>query len=225
DIWRFTVARQLDAEKAAAMITSWYEWRKSSGIDELAVAGAANTDPVPYPIRGYSSVADANVTAGVQVSDAHLRLNRTFGGGCWHKRDKDGRPVYIERVGRYVVKDIPKTSSASGLFEFHVLMQEFLARTVLPECSQLAGCDVWQQVVVLDLAGVSLGMLSHIPALNMLREMLARDQLLYPECMYRTYIVNAPSMFVTAWRLIRSWLDPRVLSKISILGRDHAELL
>ncbi|KAJ2480708.1 hypothetical protein IWW56_002291 [Coemansia sp. RSA 2131] len=225
DVWRFSVARQLDTEKAAVMINAWYEWRKQANVDELAVAQPDNENPVPCAVRGYGAVADANVTAGIGADDAQLRLTRTLGGGCWHKRDRDGRPVYIERAGRHIIKDIPKTSSTSGLVEFHVLLQEFLTRTLLPECSQLAEQTVWQQVVVIDLAGVSLVALSHIPALNMLREMLARDQMLYPERMHRTYVVNAPPVFVTAWKMIRSWLDPRVISKIRILGKDHAELL
>ncbi|KAJ1735372.1 hypothetical protein LPJ61_000577 [Coemansia biformis] len=225
DIWRFSVARQLDVEKAAAMVSEWYQWRMSACIDKLPVAQPDNTAPVPYPIRGYFSVADANLTAGPQVSETQLKLNRIFGGGCWHKRDKDGHPVYIERAGRYLIKDIPKSSTINGLFEFHFLMQEFLSRTIFPECTQLAGREISQQVVVFDLAGISIGMMSHIPALNMLREMLSKDQLYYPECMYRTYIVNAPSMFVTAWKLIKSWLDPRVISKIRIMGRDHAQEL
>ncbi|PIA17446.1 CRAL/TRIO domain-containing protein, partial [Coemansia reversa NRRL 1564] len=208
------------------MLNGWYEWRKSANIDDLPVAQADNNLPVPYPIRGYYSVADANLTAGTLVSEVQLKLNKTFGGGCWHKRDKDGHPVYIERAGRYLMKDISKLSTMGGLFEFHFLMQEFINRTIFPECSQLAGREISQQVVVFDLAGISIGMLSHIPALNMLREMLSKDQLYYPECMYRTYIVNAPSMFVTAWKMIRSWLDPRVISKIHILSKDHTgELL
>ncbi|KAJ2703043.1 hypothetical protein H4218_000542 [Coemansia sp. IMI 209128] len=225
DIWRFSVARQLDADKSAAMFKEWYLWRKSSGIDDLPVAQATNQYPVPYPIRGYSSVADANLTAGVMVKEYQLKVNKYFGGGCWHKRDKDGHPVYIERIGRYQIKDIPRKCSMGELFEYHYLMQEFLSRTVFPECTQLAGRDVSQQVVIFDLAGISIGMLSHIPALNMLREMLAKDQLYYPECMFKTYVVNAPSMFVTAWKLIRGWLDPRVISKIHILGKDHSEEL
>ncbi|KAJ2771714.1 hypothetical protein IWQ56_001676, partial [Coemansia nantahalensis] len=214
-----------DQERAAAMVVEWYEWRKSAGIDELPVARPDNMAPVPYPIRGYYSVADANLTAGTRVSETQLKLNRIFGGGSWHKRDKDGHPVYIERAGRYLIKDIPRSSTINGLFEFHFLMQEFLCRTIFPECSELAGREISKQVVVFDMAGISIGMLSHLPALNMLREMLSKDQLYYPERMHRTYIVNAPSMFVTAWKLIKSWLDPRVISKIHILGRDHAQEL
>ncbi|KAJ2882427.1 hypothetical protein FB639_002393 [Coemansia asiatica] len=207
------------------MIKTWYQWRMDSRIDDLPVCMPDNTFPAPYPIRGYLSIADANLTAGVQVKESQIKLNRFFGGGCWHKRDKDGHPVYIERIGRYKIKDIPKLCTMGELFEFHYLMQEFLSKTIFPECSQLAGHDISSQVVVFDLAGISIGMLSHIPALNMLREMLAKDQLCYPECMHRTYVVNAPAMFVTAWKYIKGWLDPRVISKIHILGKEFSNEL
>ncbi|KAJ2587660.1 hypothetical protein H4R99_008071 [Coemansia sp. RSA 1722] len=224
-IWRFCVARQLDTDKSAAMINNWYQWRMDSRIDDLPVCMPDNMFPAPYPIRGYLSIADANLTAGVQVKESQIKLNRFFGGGCWHKRDKDGHPVYIERIGRYKIKDIPKLCTMGELFEFHYLMQEFLSKTIFPECSQLAGHDISSQVVVFDLSGISIGMLSHIPALNMLREMLAKDQLYYPECMHRTYVVNAPAMFVTAWKYIKGWLDPRVISKVHILGRNYSKQL
>ncbi|KAI9472644.1 CRAL-TRIO domain-containing protein, partial [Coemansia mojavensis] len=174
------------------MVNEWYQWRKDARIDDLPIAQASNTFPVPYAIRGYHSVADANLTAGMRVSDMQLKLNKV---------------------------------TMNGLFEFHFMMQEFLNRTIFPECSEMAGCEISKQVVIFDMAGISIGMLSHWPALNMLREMLSKDQLYYPECMHLTYIVNAPSMFVTAWKLIRSWLDPRVISKIHILGKDHADVL
>ncbi|KAI7833811.1 CRAL-TRIO domain-containing protein, partial [Kickxella alabastrina] len=182
------------------MIKEWYQWRKDSCLDELQVCQPDNSYPAPYPIRGYLSVADANLTAGVQVKESQLKLNKFFGGGCWHKRDKEGHP-------------------------FHYLMQEFISRTIFPECSQQAGREISKQVVVFDLAAISIGMLSNLPALNMLREMLAKDQLLYPECMYLTYVVNAPAMFVTAWKLIKGWLDPRVISKVRILGKDYSKEL
>ncbi|KAJ1895462.1 hypothetical protein LPJ66_004583 [Kickxella alabastrina] len=218
-------AYSTDSEKSAAMIKEWYQWRKDSCLDDLQVCQPDNSYPVPYPIRGYLSVADANLTAGVQVKESQLKLNKFFGGGCWHKRDKEGHPVYIERIGHYKIKSIPKMCTMGELFEFHYLMQEFISRTIFPECSQQAGREISKQVVVFDLAAISIGMLSNLPALNMLREMLAKDQLLYPECMYLTYVVNAPAMFVTAWKLIKGWLDPRVISKVRILGKDYSKEL
>ncbi|KAJ2437669.1 hypothetical protein GGI03_009197, partial [Coemansia sp. RSA 2337] len=73
DIWRFSVARQLDVDKSAAMIKEWYLWRKSAGIDDLPVAQANNQYSVPYPIRGYASVADANLTPGITVKEYQLK--------------------------------------------------------------------------------------------------------------------------------------------------------
>ncbi|KAI8326380.1 hypothetical protein GQ54DRAFT_253138, partial [Martensiomyces pterosporus] len=182
------------------MINEWYKWRKDDHIDDLPVAQANNSFPVPYPTRGYYSVADANLMPGTQVKEFQLKLNRYFGGGCWHKQDKDGHPD-------------------------HYLMQEFLSRTIFPECSKMAQKEISKQVVIFDLSGISLSMLSHLPALNMLRDMLGKDQLYYPECMHRTFVINAPSMFVTAWNIIKGWLDPRVISKIQILGKNYSQEL
>ncbi|KAJ1966099.1 hypothetical protein GGI12_000303 [Dipsacomyces acuminosporus] len=223
DIWRFAVARQLDA--SAEMISEWYKWRQDDRIDDMPVAQADNSFPVPYPTRGYYSVADTNLMAGPKVKEFQLKLNRYFGGGCWHKQDKDGHPVYIERMGRYKIKNIPTQCTMDELFEDHYLMQEFLCRTIFPECSKMAQREISKQVVIFDLSGISIGMLSHLPALNMLREMLSKDQLYYPECMHRTFVINAPSMFVTAWNMIKGWLDPRVISKIQILGKNYSSEL
>ncbi|KAJ1952873.1 hypothetical protein EC988_003320 [Linderina pennispora] len=214
-----------DSDKSAAMVQGWYKWRAEEKIDDLPVAMASNTFSVPYPTRGYFSVADANLMAGTKVKEFQLKLNRYFGGGCWHKQDKDGHPLYIERIGRYKIKNIPSKCTLDELFEDHYLMQEFLCRTIFPECSRWAGRDISKQVVIFDLSGISLSMLSHWPALNMLREMLANDQLYYPECMHKTFVINAPAMFVTAWNVIKGWLDPRVISKIQILGKNYSSAL
>ncbi|KAI9503624.1 hypothetical protein GGI26_000764 [Coemansia sp. RSA 1358] len=226
DIWRFCVARQLDTEKSAAMANEWYEWRKTAKVDAIEIAHSDNTYPPPYPIRGYYSVADSNITAGAKVKDIQLKMAKYFGGGCWHKRDKEGHPIYIERVGLIDLKSLFRTCTTTEMFEFHLDMQEFLSRSLFRECSQLAGKEISKQVVIFDLDGLSIGMVSHIQALNMLREMLSKDQLRYPEYMHRTFIVNMPTIFLTAWKLIKTWVDPRVISKIHILGRnDTKELL
>ncbi|ORX69664.1 CRAL/TRIO domain-containing protein, partial [Linderina pennispora] len=180
------------------MVQGWYKWRVEEKIDDLPVAMASNTFSVPYPTRGYFSVADANLMAGTQVKEFQLKLNRYFGGG---------------------------KCTLDELFEDHYLMQEFLCRTIFPECSRWAGRDISKQVVIFDLSGISLSMLSHWPALNMLREMLANDQLYYPERMHKTFVINAPAMFVTAWNVIKGWLDPRVISKIQILGKNYSPAL
>ena len=74
------------------------EWRKANGIDVYPVADGKNKLPVLYPIRGYKSLPDQNLTAEDGVSESVLRIYRHMGGSALHKVDKDGCPIYIERL-------------------------------------------------------------------------------------------------------------------------------
>ena len=40
----------------------------------------------------------------------------------------------------------------------------------------------------------------------------------YPETIYKTYIINAPMLFRTAWAFVSNLLDARQKAKFSILG-------
>ncbi|KAJ2556530.1 hypothetical protein EV175_001943 [Coemansia sp. RSA 1933] len=226
DIWRLCVARKLDVEQATAMANEWYEWRKTSKVDDILIAKSDNMHPPPYPIRGYNVVADANTVAGPKTPQIQLKMARYFGGGCWHKRDKGGHPIYIERVGLVDLKNLFHTCTPTEIISFHLDMQEFLNRSLFKECSQLAGKDIYQQTVIFDMDGLSIGMVTHLQAINILREMLSKDQIRYPEYQHRTFIVNAPAIFLTLWKLIKGWLDPRAIDKIHILGKnDVGDLL
>ncbi|OLY82944.1 Phosphatidylinositol/phosphatidylcholine transfer protein SFH11 [Smittium mucronatum] len=250
DVWRFSVARQLSVviflsffipllhiafsyhffqfvlnqEKAKEMIESWYKWRIDDKVDQFVIPEPDNSLPIPYPIRGFESFADSNLTAGKNIPDSMMTMNSLFGGGCWHKVDRSGNPIYIDRLGYYDVKGIPKKITIEELLENHYLLQEFCRRSIMTSCSKTAGKEISKQTVIFDLSGVGLGML-HRPALNMLSEMLKNDQLYFPESMIHTFFINVPTVFVTLWAVVKVWLDSRVLSKITIAGKNYKETL
>ncbi|PVU93889.1 hypothetical protein BB561_002954 [Smittium simulii] len=223
-IWRFSVARQLETPKIVDMLEKWHQWRIDDGIDKLFIPKPDNVCPIPYPIRGYADFADSNLVASPEIPDAMMRMNSLFGGGCWHKVDKKGHPLYIDRLGSYDIKGIPKLVTVKELLQNHYLLQEFCLNAIMPSCSKTAGREISKQTVIFDLAGVNTGMFN-MSALNMLKEMLANDQLYFPESMYKTFFVNVPVMFVTVWSVVKPWLDPRVLSKIQVLGKNYSSIL
>jgi hypothetical protein len=53
---------------------------------------------VLYAVRGYDSIPDSNLESVPGVSEAVLRINKYMGGTCLHKIDREGCPVYIERL-------------------------------------------------------------------------------------------------------------------------------
>lgn len=75
------------------------EWRKENNVDDIPYPKANNSNGVMYAVRGWHSVPDANVEPNhPNVPEHAVRLQKYFGGSCLHKWDKDGRPIYIERM-------------------------------------------------------------------------------------------------------------------------------
>jgi hypothetical protein len=66
-------------------------------VDTYPVATSENKLPVLYAIRGFE-LEDANLTSAPGLSESVLRIASYMGGSCLHKTDKDGCPVYIERL-------------------------------------------------------------------------------------------------------------------------------
>lgn len=83
---------------AKDQLVKTFEWRKSNGIDLHPVATRENKLPVLYAVRGYESIPDSNLEALPGVSESVLRINKYMGGTCLHKTDREGCPVYIERL-------------------------------------------------------------------------------------------------------------------------------
>ncbi|OMJ07698.1 Phosphatidylinositol/phosphatidylcholine transfer protein SFH11 [Smittium culicis] len=209
-----------NSEKIKEMIDAWYKWRIDDKIDEFLIPQPDNNFPIPYPIRGYESFSDSNLTAGKDVQDSMMRMNSLFGGGCWHKADKNGNPVYIDRLGAYDIPGIPKKITISELLENHYLLQEFCLNSIMPSCSKTSGKEITKQTVIFDLNGIGLSSLNR-SALTMLKEMLKNDQLYFPESMIHTFFINAPSYFLTIWSAVKGFVDPRVISKITFVKKNE----
>lgn len=64
-----------------------------------------NKLPVLYAVRGYSSIPDSNLEALPGVSESVIRINKYMGGACLHKTDREGCPIYIERLVK-TIKEI-----------------------------------------------------------------------------------------------------------------------
>ena len=62
------------------------------------VATKENKLPVLYAVRGFNSVPDSNLESLPGLSESVIRVNTYMGGSCLHKVDREGCPIYIERL-------------------------------------------------------------------------------------------------------------------------------
>ncbi|ODV90282.1 hypothetical protein CANCADRAFT_2014 [Tortispora caseinolytica NRRL Y-17796] len=193
---RFLRARKFDVTKAKDMFIACEKWRKDFGVKDI--------------------VQNFHYVEKLAVSEYYPQY--------YHKTDKDGRPVYIEQLGKVNITEMYKITSMERMLKNLVWEYESLANHRLPACSRKAGHLIETSCTIMDLKGVGLGQISQV--YHYVRETSVIGQNYYPERMGKFYMINAPFGFATAFKIIRPLLDPVTVEKIFILSSNYkSELL
>lgn len=193
---RFLRARKFDLAKSKLMFTDCEKWRKEFKVDELY-----NT--FEYPEKK-------------EVDAIYPQF--------YHKTDKDGRPIYIEQLGKLDLTKLYKVTTPERQLQRLVVEYERFLRDRLPVCSVQEGKLVETSCTIMDLSGVGLSQFWKVK--NYVQQASHLSQNYYPETMGKFYIINAPYLFSTVWSLVKPWLDEVTVKKISILDSSfHKTLL
>ncbi|KII96177.1 hypothetical protein PLICRDRAFT_49072 [Plicaturopsis crispa FD-325 SS-3] len=192
---RFLRARKFDVPKAKAMLLAAEQWRKDFGVDEI--------------------VKSFDFKEKAQVDKYYPQY--------YHKMDKEGRPIYIEQLGKLDIKALYGLTTQERLLQRLVLEYERFLTDRLPACSKTVGHPVETSCTILDLYNVSLSNFYRVKDYVMQASSVGQDR--YPECMGKFYIINAPWAFSAVWSVIKPWLDEVTVSKIDILGSGYKEKL
>jgi len=131
--------------------------------------------------------------------------------------------VYIEQLGKVDINAMYKITTQKRLLENLVNEYEKFADPRLPACSRKAGKLIETSCTIMDLQGV--GLRSATQVYGYLQEASKIGQNYYPERMGKFYLINAPWGFATVWSVIKRWLDPVTVDKISILGSSYQPTL
>lgn len=134
-----------------------------------------------------------------------------------HKTDREGRPIYIERLGQLELSKLFEITTEPRMMRYFVREYERLLKLKLPACSNAKGAKVEQTFAILDLSGASMRLLSK-SVFNFVKLASSTAQDYYPEILGRMFIVNAPMLFSGAWSTIKGFLDEKTRNKISIVG-------
>ncbi|GAU47468.1 hypothetical protein TSUD_90360, partial [Trifolium subterraneum] len=113
-----------------------------------------------------------------------------------HGVDKDGRPVYIERLGLVDSNKLMQVTNMDRYLKYHV--REFEKTFNGLRSMNKAARDLLQRLQKID-----------------------GDN--YPESLNRMFIINAGSGFRMLWNTVKSFLDPKTTSKIHILQNGEVK--
>ncbi|KAL4892117.1 CRAL-TRIO domain-containing protein [Aspergillus ambiguus] len=192
---RFLRARKFDVAASKLMFVESEKWRKEFGTDDLP--RTFNYEEKPQVFAYYPQY--------------------------YHKTDKDGRPVYIEKLGKIDLNAMYKITTAERMLQNLVTEYEKLADPRLPACSRKAGKLLETCCTIMDLKGVGV---TSIPSVyGYVRQASAISQNYYPERLGKLYLINAPWGFSTAFNAVKGFLDPVTVDKIHVLGSNYKKEL
>jgi hypothetical protein len=136
---------------------------------------------------------------------------------------QDGRPVYIEKLGKIDLNQMYKITTADRMLKNLVCEYEKLADPRLPACSRKAGKLLETCCTVMDLKGVGI---TSVPSVyGYVKQASDISQNHYPERLGKLYLINAPWGFSSVFSAVKGFLDPVTVSKIHVLGSGYQKEL
>jgi hypothetical protein len=142
----------------------------------------------------------------------------------YFRTDKQGRPIYIERVGQLKHEEIWKATTQERFLKYYARHNERMITQILPACSAAAGKRLHQGIYIIDLKGMTWKTASS-GVLDLVKAIMGMCQKYYPELMGEMFVVNAPMLFYGVWNIIKLGLDDRTKQKIHILGSGYKKKL
>ncbi|VDL74672.1 unnamed protein product [Nippostrongylus brasiliensis] len=181
---RFLRARDFDVAKAKELVHNSIIWRKQHNVDRILHEWTP-----PSVLTQYFP-------------------------GCWHHSDKEGRPLFLLRLGNLDMKGMLRSCGLENIVKLTLsVCEEGLIKTA--EATKQIGAPISTWSLLVDLEGLSMRHLWR-PGVQSLLRIIEIVEAHYPETMGQVLIVRAPRVFPVLWTLISPFIDENTRNKFMI---------
>uniref|UniRef100_A0A3P9INE0 SEC14-like protein 1 n=1 Tax=Oryzias latipes TaxID=8090 RepID=A0A3P9INE0_ORYLA len=189
-VLRFLRARDFNMDKAREFLCQSLTWRKQHQVDFLL-------DTWERP-----------------------QLLQDFFTGAWHHHDRDGRPLYVLRLGQMDTKGLVRALGEEVLLrQVLSLNEEGLRRC--EENTRVFGRPISCWTCLMDLDGLNMRHMWR-PGVKALLRIIEVVEANYPETLGRLLIVRAPRVFPVLWTLVSPLIDENSRKKFFVYaGNDY----
>ena len=154
-----------------------------------------------------------------------FRVIREIVSNGYYGIDKQGNPVYIDRIGLFDYDKFARQVDQENLIDYYAYRWRQFFEIILPFCAHFAGRKVERITSIIDCTNVQYSVFFRSKIRNAIKEAVRISQDYYPELISRVFVVNAPWSVKAIWNIVKNWIDAKTRKRIIIRREGRKELL